>query len=71
MTPEISLVSPTGGLGDASLDTIEGEGMVSLGSLGCPLLPETSLSSTPGVSLVLSSSRGGSSSSQLGSEAPS
>jgi hypothetical protein len=38
----ISLVRPpSGGLEDASLDTIEGVGMSLLGLLGCPLLPET------------------------------
>jgi len=46
MSPEISfgipLVRPSsGGLEDASLDTIEGVGMSWSGLLGCPLLPET------------------------------
>jgi hypothetical protein len=75
LTPEISsripLVRPSsGGLEDASLDTIEGVGMTLSGSLECPLLPETSgglrkarEELAPGVSPVLSSSKGGSSSS--------
>jgi len=76
MTPEISygipLVCPsTGGLEDASLDTIEGVGLVLSISLGCPLLPESSSSTVLGAILVLSSSRGGTSNSQMVSETPS
>jgi hypothetical protein len=42
ISSRISLVHPSsGGLDDASLDTIEGVGMSLSGLLGCPLLPKT------------------------------